>query len=242
MIAVEEPDEPATFHLQCRQPGNAWLAANADGDPPSRFWRPFLMDLCRGFKNRCGYSAMWDLNGTVDHYLSRENRRDLAFEWTNFRYIAGWLNSSKQTLDQDVLDPFQVNNDWFEIVLPTLVMQLTPCVPKRIRPVAEFTLTRLHLADGDRVYEQRKIYYFDEFIAKNRSVAWLEDYAPILATAVRRERVLAHLVANPTVSIDEVAQLCETARDDAYDLVRQWVDAGHLQSQGRGRGVRYVKA
>ena len=240
MIAIDEPDEPASFDADCRQPGNTWLANNPVGDPPSRLWRPFVMDLCRGFGNRCGYSAMWDLNGTVDHYLSQDNHRQLAFEWTNFRYVAGWLNSSKQALDQQVLDPFQVKDEWFEIVLPSLVMQMTPCIPNRVRPVAEFTLTRLHLADGDRIYEQRRIYY-DNFLAKNRPVAWLDDFAPILATAVRRERIIAHLNANANVSTEEVAQICEVTRERAHDLVRQWVRAEHLRSQGRGRGVRYVK-
>lgn len=240
MIAIDEPNEPGTFDTACRQPGNTWLANNTTGDPPSRFWRPFVMDLCRGFNNRCGYSAMWDLNGTIDHYLSQDNHRHLAFEWTNFRYLAGWLNSSKQALDRQVLDPFKVKNDWFEIILPSLVMRLTPCVPNRIRPVAEFTLTRLRLADGDRIYEQRKIYY-DDFVTKNRPVGWLDDFAPLLATAVRRERVLSHLTATPSVSIDEVAQITETSRDDAKHLIGMWVRAEHLQIQGRGRGVRYAK-
>lgn len=240
MIAIAPCDEPGNFDTDCRQPGNACLANNPAGDPPGKFWHPFVMDLCKAFGNRCGYSAMWDLNGTVDHYLSQNNNRHLAFEWTNVRYIAGWLNSSKQTLDRQVLDPFQVKDEWFEIVPPPLVMRLTPCVPNRIRPVAEFTLTRLRLADGDRIYEQRRIYY-DAFLARNRPVSWLHDFAPILATAVRRERVLDHLAGNPNVSLEEVAQICETARETACVLVRQWIRAGHLKSQGRGRGVRYAK-
>ena len=152
---------------------------------------------------------MWDLNGTVDHYVSRDNRRDLAFEWSNFRYISGWLNSSKQTLDQEVLDPFRVEIAWFEIVLPSLVMQLTPCVPKRIRPVAEFTLTRLHLADGDRVYEQRRIYY-DSFVTKNRPIDWLEKYAPVLATFGAKGTSLSSSGGqSDCVSIEVAADLCE---------------------------------
>lgn len=238
MIRIEQSDPPDRFEEECRRPGAAWLTANLDGDPPSRFWRPFVMDLCRCFENRCGYSAMWDLNGTVDHYLSRENHRQLAFEWSNFRYVSGWLNSSKQAIDQQVLDPFQVRDEWFEILLPSLVMRLTPCVPPSIRPAAEFTLRRLHLADGDRIYEQRRIYY-DYFRTENKPVEWLEPFAPILATAVRRERVRGHLAANSSASIDEIRELCETDRDRARHLVRFWVAAGHLRAVGRGRGVRY---
>jgi len=241
MIRMEPPTEPLTFDADCRQPGATWLDANAVGDPPSRFWRPFVMDLCRGFGNRCGYSAMWDLNGTVDHYLSQENYRDLAFEWSNFRYIAGWLNSSKQALDRQVLDPFQVRDEWFEILLPSLIMRLTTCVPQSIRPTAEFTLRRLHLADGDRIYEQRQIYY-DKFRTANRPISWLEELAPILATAVRRERVRDHLATDNSASIEEIQQICETNREHARHLIRLWGLAGYLRAIGRGRSVRYRRA
>lgn len=238
MIRIEPPPEPVTFDAECRQPGTTWLAGHPDGDPPCRFWRPYILELCRGFGYRCGYSAMWDLNGTIDHYLSREKYRNLAFEWTNFRYVSGWLNSSKQTLDQQVLDPFQVRDEWFEIVLPSLIMRLTPAIPNTIRPRAEYTLRRLHLIDGDRIYAQRQIYY-SAFMDDKRPIAWLEDCAPILATAVRRERVRDELAIRATASIDEIRAICDTTREHARRLVRCWVSAGHLQVIGRGRGVRY---
>jgi hypothetical protein len=130
---------------------------------------------------------MWDLNGTVDHFLSCNKHRHLSYEWSNFRYVSGWVNSSKQALDEKVLDPFLVRDEWFEVVLPSLVMRLTKCVPAEVRPLAEFTLRRLQLGDGDRIYDQRRIYY-DEFLRKDRPVTWLESVAPMLATAVRRER------------------------------------------------------
>src|SRR5580692_7224591 len=107
VIRIDAPAKPECFDKECRGPGNRWLAAHPEVDPPSKFWRPFTMDLCRGFRNRCGYSAMWDLNGTIDHFLSRKNHRHLSYEWTNFRYVSAWLNSSKQALDEQVLDPFQ---------------------------------------------------------------------------------------------------------------------------------------
>ncbi len=240
MIGIEKPAEPATFNAECRLPGNAWLAAHPTGTPPGQLWRPFVMALCAGFHNRCGYTAMWSLDGTVDHYLSQDNHRGSAFEWSNFRYIAGWLNSSKQALDRQVLDPFKVKDEWFEIDLQSLVLRLTPCVPNRVRPRAQFTLTRLHLADGDRVYNQRKTYY-DLFTAGNLPLDVLHRFAPLLATAIRRERVLNHLAANPQISINEVTTLIETSRGDAMHLIRIWVRAEHLRIQGRGPGVRYLR-
>lgn len=240
MIRITPPVEPQNFDVDCRQPGNRWLANHPDGDPPGKYWRPFTSALCEGFGYRCGYSAMWDLNGTIDHYTSQKNQRELSFEWSNFRYASGWLNSSKQTLDHAVLDPFVAKDEWFEIIFPSLIMQLTSCVPQRLRRVAEFTLTRLHLADGDRVYEQRKIDY-DAFQARELPMNVLEKQAPILATAIQRERVLSYLNNHANIRVPQVAQLCETTPEHARYLVKLWVRVGHLRSQGKGRGVCYIK-
>ncbi len=240
MIRIEPPNEPDRFDEQCRQRGNRWLTVHPEGDPPAKFWRPFTLDLCRGFQNRCGYTAMWDLNGTIDHFLSRKNHRHLSYEWSNFRYISGWLNSSKQALDERVLDPFLVRDDWFEVVLPSLVMQLTKCVPARVRSLAQFTLRRLQLDDGDKVYDQRRIYY-DAFKDNRYPISWLETMAPLVATAVRRERLLSALVEMGSVSISEAAEICETSREHVRALLHMWVRAEHLRSYGRGRGTRHAR-
>ncbi|MDF5714231.1 MAG: hypothetical protein PUP93_10125 [Rhizonema sp. NSF051] len=47
---------------------------------------------------------MYEPVGTVEHYLSRENYRNLAYEWNNLRFASAWINSSKGTLDDQVLD------------------------------------------------------------------------------------------------------------------------------------------
>lgn len=240
MIRIKPPGEPDSFEERCRRRGKQWLAEHPAGEPPSRFWSPFIRDLRQGFHNRCGYSAMWDLNGTIDHFLSRNKHRHLSYEWSNFRYVSGWINSSKQALDANVLDPFLVRDEWFEVVLPSLVMRLTRCVPTRMRSLAEFTLRRLHLADGDRIYDQRRIYY-DAFLEQDRPVTWLEEFAPMLATAVRRERVLAHLEGHGSLSVAEASDICEASQDHARHLLRCWVEAEHLRCRGRGRGSRYVR-
>jgi hypothetical protein len=63
--------------------------------------------------------------GTVDHYLCCKNYRHLAYEWSDYRFAFSWINSSKGTLDSQVLDPFEVEDGWFEIVLPSLELILT---------------------------------------------------------------------------------------------------------------------
>jgi hypothetical protein len=47
---------------------------------------------------------MYEPVGTVEHYLSRDNYRNLAYEWSNLRFASAWINSCKGTLDDQVLD------------------------------------------------------------------------------------------------------------------------------------------
>jgi len=239
MMRVVMPPEPPEFDRKCRTPGNQWLAAQPDweNEPPNR-WREFIPDLCAGFENRCGYLAMWDLNGTVDHYLSAFNHRHLAYEWTNYRYATGWLNSSKQNLDRRVLDPFKVRNEWFEIDLASLHLCLTPAVPARIRPVAEYTLQRLKFDYGRRVVGQRTV-YLHLFEQGAMELAGVDREAPLLAMAVRRERLLTHLLSHDSVSRTDVDTICQTPADQSRELLRIWRIAGHVVATGRGRGVRH---
>ncbi len=239
MIRVAPSTEPANFHQSCRQPGNAWLVGNPD--PQAKLpnhWRQFIPDLAAGFGNRCGYLAMWDLIGTVDHYLSTHTNRTLAYEWSNYRYATGWVNSSKQALGSEILDPFRVREEWFEIDLASLHLQATSAIPPTFRERATFTLKRLQLKHGPRVIKQRQTYY-GLYQAGQMPLGLLEIMAPLLATAVRREMLRTHLATNPPVSRAQAAQICQVTIAQIIPLLRSWRLVGHLVAQGHGRAVRY---
>ncbi len=139
MIHFTPPDEPVTFDRDVRQPGIAWLERNSVGRPKA-YWNlsQYKSALADGFGNLCAYSAMYEPVGTVDHYRSCKCVRSQAYEWSNYRFASGWINSSKQDIDDRVLDPFQVEDGWFEILLPSLQLVLTDAVPqyKALRPGA----------------------------------------------------------------------------------------------------------
>jgi hypothetical protein len=243
MIPVEETDPPANFDAECRQPGLRWLAAHPPwgGDRLPNYWREFIPDLCNAFHKRCGYLAMLDMNGTVDHFLSTDSQRHLAYEWSNYRYATGWLNSSKQTLDQAILDPFEVMEEWFEVDLASLHLKVTPAIPKRLARRAAFTINRLGLDYGRRTIQNRT-HYYTEYRNGAFPLDYLEQIAPLLATAVRRETLRAHLAATPSVSRQDIADVCSTTHTRAMALARIWRLAGHLRALGRGRNVRYQLA
>lgn len=147
MIHFERPPEPPDFDERCRQRGNRWLEDHADANRPVDYWTEFKPQLADGFFDLCAYTVMYAPNGTVDHYLSYKNYRHLAYEWSNYRFCADWLNKSKHNADDSVLDPFEVQDGWFEILLPSLQMVVTDQVPEHLREKAQHTLIRLHLRD-----------------------------------------------------------------------------------------------
>ncbi|WP_309896654.1 hypothetical protein [Archangium sp.] len=109
MIPVARVAEPPDFDARVRQPGQHWLLRNPQVERPRDLWSPFRDRLMEGFQKRCGYTAMWDLNGTVDHFRSIKRDRSLAYEWSNYRYASHWLNSSKRA--GEVLDPYEVGDE-----------------------------------------------------------------------------------------------------------------------------------
>lgn len=191
MIHFTPPDEPVNFDRDVRQPGIAWLERNSVGRPKD-YWNlgQYKSASADGFGNLCAYSAMYEPVGTVDHYRSCNSVRRQAYEWSNYRFASGWINSSKQDIDDRVLDPFQVEDGWFEILLPSLQLVLTDAVPQDKREIAQYTLMRLHLRDDERVIRQRREWY-RMYQDGGLSLEELEKKAPLIARAIRKSAVQA---------------------------------------------------
>jgi hypothetical protein len=188
MIPVQTVREPEDFDVKVRAKGNRWLAKNprTRKRPPS-YWSDFTPILAKGFGNLCGYAAMYVPNGgTVDHYLSFKNRPDLAYEWTNYRFASTDWNSIKKNADEQILDPYEIGEGWFEILLPSLIMRTTNAVPARLREKAEYTLDRLKLRDGVKIIRWRQAWY-EMYESRELNLDGLRHVAPLLADAVDRE-------------------------------------------------------
>lgn len=183
MIRFDPVAEPADFDGRARQPGLAWLAANPRAQRPHDLWSRFKPALAEGFRHLCGYSAMYEPVGTVDHFLSFKRFRDQAYEWSNYRFASGWINSVKQAADSEVLDPFEVRDCWFEILLPSLQLVVSREAPANIRAKAEHTLRRLRLRDDERVIRQRSEWY-RMYRAGELTLEGLRKKAPLIARAV----------------------------------------------------------
>lgn len=188
MIPVKPVSKPKSFDAKCKIVGKKWLAANPGAKRPRDYWTQFKGELADGFSQRCGYTAMYCPVGTVDHYLSWQNHPSRAYDWENYRFADGWINSSKQAADDAVLDPFVIGEGWFEILLPSLQLVVTDRVPAEERKRAKYTLKRLHLRDDERVIRQRRT-WLALYEQGDLTLAGLAKVAPLIAAAVaKRDR------------------------------------------------------
>lgn len=188
MIRFEPVPAPSGF-IEIRADGETWRQASPDAKRPKDLWSPFKAHLADGFRNLCGYSAMYEPVGTVDHFVSFHEAPDRAYDWANYRFASAWINSSKSNLrSSDVLDPFEVDDAWFEILLPSLQMVVTDAVPATHRTRAETMLTRLHLGHDERVLRQRREWY-RMYQAGELTLDGLKKKAPLIARAIEKQQV-----------------------------------------------------
>lgn len=182
--AVRKPDD---FAERAEVPGSAWLTANPTAERPRDYWSPFKPQLADGFGSLCAYSAMYEPVGTVDHFVSYDEDKALAYDWANYRYASAWINSSKNKLrSAQILDPFQITDGWYEILLPSLQLVATELVPEAERERASFVLRRLHLRDDERVMRQRREWY-RMYQVGEITLEGLRKKAPLIAAAVERQ-------------------------------------------------------
>lgn len=187
MIPVANPiTEPAEFDAKCRKAGAAWLLANPNAKRPKSLWTDFNKDLREGFSCRCGFQGIFLSSGTVDHFESWSKNKELAYEWSNFRFVEGWLNSSKNgKLTENIMDPFHVGEGWFEILLPSLQLNVSDHIPPEHKAKAESTLSTLPIRDDERAVQTRRAWmklYEDGDI----TLSGLDTMFPLLAAAIRK--------------------------------------------------------
>lgn len=187
MIRFEPVPEPLEFDERVRQRGNAWLAKNK-AEYPYGYWREFAPQLRRGFRGLCAYSAMRIQSGDVDHFVPCSERRELAYEWSNYRYADGRINSKKQgRLESKLLDPFEVRDEWFEVHLPSLQLVVTDHCPPELRQRAKSMIETLGLSHAEWLIEVRQS-WLQMWEQGDISLAGLDVVAPLLARAIRTRK------------------------------------------------------
>lgn len=184
---VIQPDE---FEARVERRGAVWLASHPEAKRPEDYWSEFKPALADGFGDLCAYSAMYEPVGTVDHFVSWKEDKSQAYQWSNYRYSAQWINASKQNISSgQIIDPFEVGDGWFEILLPSLQLVASASVPEAERGRVRFVLERLHLEHDERVMRQRREWY-RMYQAGEINLSGLARKAPLIAEAVRKQQRL----------------------------------------------------
>lgn len=192
MIHVAAQPEPASFDRVVRQRGLAWLRnkgiALGQPLPPKTaiepYWRHCLDDMYASYDGCCAYLAVFFERviggGSVDHFIAKSQRADLAYEWHNYRLACSRMNSRKRDFG-DVLDPFEVETGWFHLELVSGCIFPDPHLPEEQRQDIQVTIDRLGLDDaGNRemrarhYQEYRQGFYTADFLKKRSPFVWAE--------------------------------------------------------------------
>jgi hypothetical protein len=193
VIPIKPQPEPDDFDEKVRKPGLAFLSKVPNPktkDWKNRdYWRRSLRDLYDACNHICAYSAQWisrpEGSPTVDHFLPKSAKPELAYEWHNFRLACLTLNNKKRT-ELDVIDPFELPVNSFILDFPSLIIKPNPELLYPLKERVISTINRLQLNDYDKCIDGRlewlKTYYED-----NSTFDSLKRKAPFIAYELERQ-------------------------------------------------------
>ncbi len=211
MSHVDPAPKPPDFDHKVREPGLRAIAEligevpefpRAAGHPFTKvaehrqdipsgklptYWTKALDDLMRAYKSICAYSCfrIHPVTGSrsVDHMAPRSRRWDQVYEWTNYRLASSLLNARKRDFT-DVIDPFEVQNGWFEMEFVGFQVKPAAGLDAGTARLVEGTISRLGL--NDRSFwtsrERDAELYWSEAIG----YAVLMEESPFVAMELRR--------------------------------------------------------
>lgn len=187
MIKVKLQPEPVDFKLKVKKDGKDFL-----GEVPrprgeqwkgKEFWRRAIPDMVVTYNSICAYSSLWIKpdQPTIDHYISRDENASQAYEWKNFR-LARWRINTRKGKHKDVLDPFAIDETWFELDFTTFGIKPNPKLDQPVKEAVIKTIKRLELDNTD-YREAREAW----FIAFKNDIPRLKEKAPFIASEMLRQ-------------------------------------------------------
>ena len=197
MIHVNEMPEPAMFNAEVRQKGLAFLRKEGIdlSLPPNTqlnpFWRACLDDLYKSYQGICAYLSVFfertTGGGSVDHFIAKSKRANLAYEWNNYRLACTTMNSRKRDYD-DVLDPFEVEDGWFRLELMSGRIYPSPELPERLMRDVDRTIKRLGL--DDPIIREMRVRHYEDYRNGFYNEKFLEIRSPFVWREAKRQGLL----------------------------------------------------
>jgi len=192
---VQFQSEPEDFDERVRIPGNRFLAEVPTPTTKQwkgkEYWRGVLPDMRKAYRRICSYCAHWiprsTGNDSVDHFAPKAREPNLAYEWSNFRYVAARFNSRKGT--REILDPFTLLSGWFIIDFRSLFVKPNPDLLPNQKDAVQITIDYLKLNDDDDLVVEREAWVRD-YRNREISLSHLQKRAPFIAYELERQELL----------------------------------------------------
>lgn len=199
MIRVDLQSEPSDFDRLVRQVGKAFLKSSPQpkGNEWKRkdFWRKAIPMMRNSYNEICSYCCHWippDTGAnTIEHFKPKDIHPSLAYEWENLRLASGTLNGRKGTRE-DILDPCNIENGWFVIDFPSLLVKPASDLPPDLLAAVQRTIDVLKLNDEGTCLQGRQGYVKDYCLGQI-DFLHLERKAPFVALELRRQNLVSQI-------------------------------------------------
>jgi hypothetical protein len=199
MIPVQRQPEPASFVKKVKTPGDRFLGVHPH--PASwkgrEYWQKIINELWDAYSGVCAYACHWippDTGGsTVEHFIPKSVNPGLAYRWDNYRLVCSRLNGRKSDF-QDVLDLFTLQDGWFHLGFPSLIVVPNPALPDADKTRVRATIARLKLNDDPTCLKARQV-WLREYCQGTFPFSHLQKKAPFIARELARQDLVNTIAA-----------------------------------------------
>ncbi len=193
MINITIKPEPDIFDREIRTKGKSFLKITPSPNQAQwkqhNYWIKAIGHMRTAYSGICAYCCHWipyDTGApTIEHFKAKDDFPDLAYEWSNYRFVSSILNGRKGK--RIIIDPFEINNGFFVIDFPSLLVKLGN-VPDDKKEIAKYTIDILKLNDESTCLKQRK--HWLEVYITTKDFQFLKEHAPFIAIEIERQGLI----------------------------------------------------
>jgi hypothetical protein len=157
------------------------------GELPT-YWTAALPAMMRAYRGICAYSCfrIHRVTGaaSVDHMAPKSRAWDKVYEWRNYRLACSRMNARKGDFDA-VLDPFAIEDHWFELELVGFQVKPARLLAEPLRHQIRDTVRRLRLNDWDCWKGRERD--AERYWCREVSLQVLLEDSPFVARELRRQ-------------------------------------------------------